>query len=51
MWASFRQKHLTTSEKLGMTSCCVALTLILFRSARFCAEQFQVRHYGTGDVL
>jgi hypothetical protein len=51
MRASFRQKHFITSEKLGSTHFYVALTLILFKSGRFCAERFQIRHYGTRNVL
>lgn len=51
MRASFRQKHFITSEKLGRTYFYVALTLILFKSGRFCAERLQIRHYGTRNVL
>jgi hypothetical protein len=51
MRASFRQKHFITSKKLGRTYFYVALTLILFKSGRFCAERLQIRHYGTRHVL
>jgi hypothetical protein len=50
MRASFRQKHFIASEKLGRTYFYVALTVILFKSARFCAERFQMRYDGTRDV-